>query len=232
VWYETVSVSSYRYALIRLWLTLLFCLVASAARADITVMLHSEDMAGPVHVPGAVLSARPLDPSIGRDIRPPVLEMRQEGRLFRPFILPTQVGDPVAFPNRDPIAHHVYSFSQTKAFELPLYREEMPEPLVFEKAGVVPLGCNIHDWMLGYIVVVDTPFYTQMSGTHGVLRGLPPGEYEISLWHPSMDPRETLSKVIEVADEDRTETLVMRYPQNNIEQPTAPAKRLDESDDY
>lgn len=158
--------------------------------------------------------------------------MGQRERQFTPYILVTQAGVPVNFPNRDPIAHHVYSFSQTKTFELPLYREEMPEPIVFDKPGVVPLGCNIHDWMLGYIVVVDTPFFTQMSDTEAVLENLPPGDYEIRVWHPTLHPSESLNKVITVTDRDQTETLILHYQQSNVSQPTAPSRRLDESDEY
>jgi plastocyanin len=207
-------------------------LLCSAARADLTVALRSEHSQGPVSMPGAVLSAIPLDESLGHGITAPARDMAQEGRQFRPYILATQVGAPVHFPNRDPIAHHVYSFSQTKTFELPLYREETPEPIVFNEPGIVPLGCNIHDWMLGYIVVVDTPFYTQVSDTEAVLKNLPPGDYEISIWHPTLHPEESLSKVITVVEEDQLETLVLRYKQKSVSQPEAPEQRMDESDEY
>lgn len=207
-------------------------LICCTAKADLTVSLHSEHVGGLVSMPGAVLSATPLDRSLSQGVTTPAREMEQEGRQFKPYILATQVGVPVYFPNRDPIAHHVYSFSQTKTFELPLYREELPEPITFQKPGIVPLGCNIHDWMLGYIVVVDTPFYTQMSDTEAVLENLPPGDYEISVWHPTLNPSESLSKVISVSDTDQSETLVLRYKQINVSQPTAPSRRLDESDDY
>jgi len=183
-------------------------------------------------MPGAVLSATPLDQTLSRGITTPARVMEQKGRQFTPYILVTQAGVPVNFPNRDPIAHHVYSFSRTKTFELPLYREEMPEPIVFEKPGVVPLGCNIHDWMLGYIVVVDTPFFTQMNDTEAVLEHLPPGDYEIKVWHPTLNPSESLNKVVTVTDTDQEETLVLHYQQNNVSQPDAPSRRLDEADEY
>ena len=73
----------------------------------------------------------------------------------RPSVLPVVVGTPVSFPNRDNIRHHVYSFSPAKKFELPLYIGTPAAPVVFDKPGPVALGCNIHDWMVAYVYVVD-----------------------------------------------------------------------------
>ncbi|QFU76264.1 methylamine utilization protein [Halioglobus maricola] len=207
-------------------------LVCSAALADLSVALRSDNSDGPISLPGAVISAVPLDSQLSEGVTAPPRDMAQENRQFRPYILATQVGAPVHFPNRDPIAHHVYSFSQTKTFELPLYREDTPEPIIFNEPGVVPLGCNIHDWMLGYIVVVDTPFYTQMTGAEAVLKNLPPGEYEIAVWHPSLHPEETLGKIVTVTGKDQLETLVLHFKRRKVSQPEAPEPRLDEWDDY
>jgi hypothetical protein len=67
------------------------------------------------------------------------------------------VGTSVHFPNRDSVRHHVYSFTPAKKYELKLYTGTPANPVVFDRAGVVPLGCNIHDRMSAHIVVVDTP---------------------------------------------------------------------------
>ena len=80
--------------------------------------------------------------------------MNQVGRTFVPHVLPVAVGTRVHFPNYDQIHHHVYSFSRTKTFELPLYRGEEAPPVLFDKPGVVKLGCNIHDWMAGIVLVL------------------------------------------------------------------------------
>lgn len=112
-------------------------------------------------------------------------QMVQKNRQFIPHILVVQAGAQVAFPNQDDIKHHVYSFSEAKAFEFKVYKEDPPSPLAFEKTGEVELGCNIHDWMLGYIKVVDSPFFDKTDATGKVsLTDLPPGEYRISVWHP------------------------------------------------
>ena len=72
-------------------------------------------------------------------------------------------------PNRDNIRHHVYSFSPAKRFELPLYAGVPTQPVLFDKAGVVVLGCNIHDWMIGYIYVSDSPWFGK-TGADGTVR--------------------------------------------------------------
>ena len=82
--------------------------------------------------------------------------MDQRNRRFVPHILVVQKGAEVEFPNSDVIAHHVYSFSKPNNFALPLYKGTPPNPVRFDHAGIVTLGCNIHDSMLAYVVVVDT----------------------------------------------------------------------------
>ena len=72
-----------------------------------------------------------------------------------------QAGTKVVFPNRDTVQHHVYSLSKPKKFELPLYNPGQKESLVFESAGLVTLGCNIHDWMIAYLLVVPTPWFAK-----------------------------------------------------------------------
>src|SRR5205085_4294607 len=83
----------------------------------------------------------------------------QKNKTFVPHVLPVQVGTAVKFPNSDDIQHQVYSFSPAKTFNLPLYKGTPANPIVFDTAGVVTVGCNIHDTMNGYIVVVDTPYF-------------------------------------------------------------------------
>jgi hypothetical protein len=81
----------------------------------------------------------------------------------------------------------VYSFSPARKFELPLYKGTEAPPVKFDKPGVVVLGCNIHDWMLGYVVVLDTPHFamTDASGRARV-ENLPPGTYAVRVWHPRL----------------------------------------------
>src|SRR5581483_347477 len=106
--------------------------------------------------------------------------MDQQNRRFVPAILPVQTGAQVSFPNTDSISHHVYSFSPAKRFELYLPKGEHGSQVTFDRPGVVALGCNIHDWMLAYILVVDTPWFTQTDRNgRAELGELPAGGYRL-----------------------------------------------------
>jgi plastocyanin len=113
--------------------------------------------------------------------------MDQRDSTFVPGVLPVQVGTAVSFPNSDQVQHQVYSFSTPKPFELPLYAGTPRAPILFDQPGVVVVGCNIHDWMIGYIVVLDTPHFGK-SGAEGTVRvSAPPGRYTLRVWHPRLD---------------------------------------------
>ena len=118
-------------------------------------------------------------------------QMDQVNEQFAPTLLPIPVGTEVSFPNQDQIHHHVYSFSRTKRFEIPLYRGEEVPPIVFDKVGVVKVGCNIHDWMAGFVLVVDTPYYTQ-TNEQGIAQFdlTNTGNYRVVIWHPQLDAKE------------------------------------------
>jgi plastocyanin len=142
-------------------------------------------------VEDAVILAVPMDPKIAQRGKVPADAIDQVDKQFVPYVKPIPVGATVHFPNSDNIRHQVYSFSPAKKFELPLYAGTDAPPVVFDKPGVVVLGCNIHDWMIGYIYVSDTPFFakTGAAGT-ATLNDMPAGEYTVRVWHPSMERSE------------------------------------------
>ncbi len=113
--------------------------------------------------------------------------MDQRARQFAPTVLPIQQGTEVSFPNTDDVRHHVYSFSFPNNFELKLYHGEASTPVRFEHAGIVALGCNIHDGMVGFLQVVDTPWFSK-TGNDGMaaLDGVPSGNYTLQVWHPDL----------------------------------------------
>ena len=113
----------------------------------------------------------------------------QVDKEFISHVLPIQLGTAINFPNHDQIRHHVYSFSDAKNFEIPLYEGTPASPVVFDKVGVVSLGCNIHDWMSAYIYVVDTPHFTITDKEGQASLELPVGEYKIHYWHPNIDKK-------------------------------------------
>ena len=110
----------------------------------------------------------------------------QEQRQFTPRVTLVTVGTPVVFPNRDTVRHHVYSFSPVKTFELKLYAGTPANPVVFDRAGIAVLGCNIHDNMSAWVVVVDTPYHGRTGADGSVtLEGVPAARYRLRAWHPS-----------------------------------------------
>lgn len=118
---------------------------------------------------------------------PAPAEIAQVKLTFVPFVTVVQTGASVTFPNRDTVRHHVYSFSPAKLFELRLYSGVPATPILFDKAGLVVLGCNIHDRMVAYVLVVDTPWFGKTtSGGQARIEGLPAGEYKVAVWHPRM----------------------------------------------
>jgi len=116
---------------------------------------------------------------------PKPAEIRQADQEFDPFVTVVGTGARVLFPNRDKVKHHVYSFSKALSFEIQLYSGTPSEPIVFDKAGVVVIGCNIHDWMLAYVVVLDSPWFAKSAADgRARLANLPAGRYTLHVWHP------------------------------------------------
>ena len=113
------------------------------------------------------------------------LEVAQKNKQFEPFVLIAPVGASVGFPNLDKFRHHVYSFSKGNKFELELYGREDKRVVPFKSAGVAALGCNIHDQMVAFIRVVDTPWAAK-SGADGLaeIRSAPDGKMKVQVWHP------------------------------------------------
>ncbi|HEY4066044.1 MAG TPA: methylamine utilization protein [Burkholderiaceae bacterium] len=112
-------------------------------------------------------------------------EIQQQDQEFDPFVTVVGTGARVLFPNRDKVKHHVYSFSPAKPFEIQLYSGTPAAPIVFDKPGVVVIGCNIHDWMLAYVVVLDSPWFAKTAADgHAEIAALPAGRYTLHVWHP------------------------------------------------
>jgi plastocyanin len=110
--------------------------------------------------------------------------VEQRDKAFIPLVTIVQAGTAVQFPNRDPIRHHVYSFSPAKIFEIKLYAGTPVAPVVFDKVGEVVLGCNIHDHMIAYIYVVDTPWFARTDAAGKArIESLPAGDYELQVAH-------------------------------------------------
>ena len=170
--------------------TVLFsCLMALAwstvVRAgDLDASVFDKQGHGVVEV---VVTVTPSDPRTG--IPPPAYAvMDQINIAFVPRVLVVAVGARVEFPNNDTVSHQVYSFSEPKKFHLPLYKGELHSPVIFDREGLVVLGCNIHDKMVGYVVVTAAPFFGKTDGAGVVhFHNVPTGDYRLTVWSPFID---------------------------------------------
>ena len=163
-------------------LTLMLGCALSGAATSATVSVTVLDAAGkPLRDAVAFLES----PQAKRATKPtPGAELTQKNKAFLPQVLVVTTGTSVMFPNLDTVRHHVYSFSPAKRFELKLYVGTPANPVVFDQAGVVVMGCNIHDQMVAHLLVVDTPYFG-VTNAEGVLalNDVPAGDYSLRTWH-------------------------------------------------
>ncbi len=180
--------------------TLLALWAATSAAAPLELQFTGVDGKGVDG--GVVVTLRSTDTT--RPIaRPARAVMDQVNRQFAPHVLVIPVGSPVSFPNSDSVAHQVYSFSPAHRFQLKLYQGKPYKPEVFGNAGIVTLGCNIHDQMSAYVYVVEAQYYGRADhqGRWSVAN-VEPGEYELTIWHPlSRTPTPVIEQRITVGED-------------------------------
>ncbi|MDF0378946.1 methylamine utilization protein [Methylophilus sp. YYY-1] len=169
-----------------LWL---LCLGLSAHAAEVTLTVT--DAAGRLVTDAVVAFYDKKTPAIS----PAPGKIVQKNKMFNPKVTVIQTGTKVNFPNEDTVRHHVYSFSPTKKFELKLYSGVPTDPVLFDQAGLVTLGCNIHDSMVGYIYVVDTPFFVKTDDQGKAMIKLSDGQYSYQAWLPGQNKPGTEQKV-------------------------------------
>jgi plastocyanin len=174
---------------------------AGAGAASLTVQL---DNAAGAAVADAAVYAEPAGGQTGpRQARR--IDIEQKGRKFLPLMTVVQTGTEISFPNNDSVRHQVYSFSPPKVFELKLYSGTPGAPILFDKPGSVVVGCNIHDQMIAYIHIVNTPFFAKTDAAgRARLDNLPPGKYLLKAWHYNLAAGATApEKEIVVAGADQ-----------------------------
>jgi len=160
--------------------TLLLALVQQACGAELPVTVLQAD-GGPLA--GAVVIAEPAVPA-PRPRTATQTTMDQRNLSFVPDVLVVRTGTAVEFPNSDKVRHQVYSFSGAKTFKLALYAGRAHPPVTFDKPGLVTLGCNIHDGMIGHILVTDSPWFGRTDASGRItLAALPEGSYTVRIWH-------------------------------------------------
>jgi plastocyanin len=195
-----LSPSSLLAGLARAFATAGLLTISGAVAADVVVTVLDREGAP---VPNVAVYMQSPQMQAGSEPGRNAATMDQRDKQFVPHLLVVQTGTSVNFPNSDVIAHHVYSFSHPNHFKLPIYKGEAYPPVAFDESGVVVLGCNIHDNMLGYILVVDTPVFakTDMNG----MATLPADNVEgaqVVVWSPRIrDDAAHLSVSVASAEE-------------------------------
>jgi len=131
----------------------------------------------------AVIVFEPLDatPAEGHD----TAVIDQINKTFAPRVSVVRTGTTITFPNSDRIRHQVYSFSPAKTFTLKLYAGSPKTPVTFDHPGLVILGCNIHDNMVAFVCVVDSPYFAKTADSGAASLNLPAGRYRLRAWHPN-----------------------------------------------
>jgi plastocyanin len=177
--------------------TLLCAVMARVGAGEVSVTVLQADGSP---MAGAVVVAEPAAPITVAKVAAKAI-MDQRNLQFDPEILVIRTGTAVDFPNGDRVRHQVYSFSGAKTFQLSLYSGSSHPPVVFDRAGLVTLGCNIHDGMIGYIYVTDSPWYGRTDAAGNLqLHGLPPGQYALKTWHSRFnEPASSLQHTVTVA---------------------------------
>ena len=182
----------------------------SAATASATgIAVQVQDANGKV-LPDTVIYMEPESGASG-GAKTAAAQIEQKGLKFMPLVTVVQVGATINFPNNDKVRHHIYSFSPAHKFDQKLYSGQSASPQVFDKAGTVVLGCNIHDKMIAYVKVVDTPYFAKTDGSGAARVELPAGKYVVKAWHYNTVGGATLEQVLTVKAGDLA-TAVFKLP--------------------
>lgn len=172
-------------------LVLMLLLAAPAAAEELRgrLQLVGKGGKGPARgsdVRQALVWFEPASPS---PTKPATFVMTTRDKQFVPRTLTIPVGSRVRFPNEDVILHNVFSVSGGNSFDLGLYRRGAGKEQKFDKPGLVRVFCNVHHSMVGYILVLESPYVaTPDANGQFVLTGLPKGPGRLTVWHEQAEP--------------------------------------------
>jgi len=166
--------------------TAVLTLVLGASAHAATVSIALTDSHGAPAVNAVVTLSAPNASAADMHV-PDEATIDQRGQMFMPLVAVIRQGGRVVFANNDNTMHQVYSFSSIKQFEAEIERGQRSKPVVFDKAGIAIIGCNIHDNMIAYVYVSAAP-YAAVTGEKGEARmtGVAPGRYRAEIWQPHL----------------------------------------------
>ncbi len=178
-------------------------LVSAAPAAAATLDVVITDSAGKP-VANAVVSFTPDRAALATRV-PASARIDQREETFVPGVVVVRKGGEVVFANSDATMHQVYSFSATKQFQLEVDQGETSDPVMFDKVGVVAIGCNIHDKMIAHVVVTDAPLavITDANG-QAQIRDVPEGGYHATVWQKQLPASKPPTSIAIAVNGDRT----------------------------
>lgn len=153
-------------------------------------------------------------PSIKGVEQPAMAIMDQVDKQFTPHVLLVQKNQMVDFPNSDAVRHHVYSFSSPNQFEIQLFSGSEAKPLTFKKDGIVVLGCNIHDNMIGYIYINGGELTAMTDKLGEVSVSLPDditSAVELTVWHPELSPMQTKRVTVRLPSNTKNHSITLPF---------------------
>jgi plastocyanin len=205
------------------WVGLLTIGVAVAQESTLTArveLLHTANAAKSHEAGNVVVWLVPASGAVRPAAYQPVQNLRlvQRNKSFEPHVLVVPVGSIVAFPNRDPFFHNVFSLFEGKRFDLGLYEAGSTRDVHFDKPGISYIFCNIHPEMSAVVVALDTPYYG-ISDSRGqvVIANVPSGKYTVHVWYESALPETLKTMTREIAVSATSSTLgVLRVTEANL----------------
>jgi len=165
---------------------LLISMAVRAAAGDLTVQIYD----GHGQPAGdAVVTLRSDNVQHAETRAPETKIVDQRDETFLPYVEIFRPGDSVVFRNSDTTRHHVYSFAAAKSFEFVIAPGDSTPPVVLDRVGEIPVGCNIHDQMITHLYVSDAPWLVRTKADgRAVFDNLSAGSYNVDVWHPQLRP--------------------------------------------
>ncbi|HEX5345209.1 MAG TPA: methylamine utilization protein [Duganella sp.] len=192
-----------------------FALLSAASAGATGIAVQVQDASGKV-LPDTVIYVEP-EGGAPAARSPGGAQIEQKSLKFMPLVTVVQVGATINFPNNDKVRHHIYSFSPAHKFDQKLYSGQAASPQVFDKAGTVVLGCNIHDKMIAYVKVVDTPYFAKTDGSGAARIELPAaGKYVVRAWHYNTLGGATPEQTLTVKAGAELSTAVFKLPMKPV----------------
>jgi plastocyanin len=174
-----------------------------------------------------VIYLEPLDGQILEKSNEGII-VGQFGQSFSPYLSVSQVNSKVNFVNKDDITHHIYSAGSDNKFSFKIRAGKTNSSTTFDHPSEVAMGCNIHDWMSGYLLVVNTPYFNKTDKRGQVSFTIEKqGRYKVIVWHPQMQAENNRMIIEKNISENATFTFNLKRAMENI-----PMQKSDDDFDF